>query len=216
MIRVLILKTSILGCESASNSLIDKFQSELEARNSELAVTSRDLARQPIPPVNAERLAALQTDAATRDQRQQSLVGQADQLIAELQQADLVVIGAPMYNFSVPAGLKTWIDHVARAGVTFRYTENGPRGLLGSKQVVVISTMGGHHISGETDHLRPYLKTVLEFLGLDQVTFVAATGLNLGADSRQMALQQAEHQLAAVTGKVLARLAGENRSQEAA
>ena len=127
-----------------------------------------------------------------------------------------MVIGAPMYNFTIPAGLKSWLDHVARAGVTFHYTENGPQGLLRNKQVVVVTTMGGHHLPGQSDHLRPYLKTFLNFLGLEQIKFVAATGLNLGDEPRQQALQQAQQRLVEVVGQVSAALPGVDREREAA
>ena len=216
MSKALVLKTSILGDNSVSNDLIDQFMAQLAKGRDGLEFIIRDLSQNPVPPLDQETLGALMTDSAQRDARQQSLVDYADQLIAELLEADLLVIGAPMYNFTIPAGLKSWLDHVARAGVTFRYTENGPQGLLSNKQVVVVTSMGGNHLPGESDHLRPYLKTVLNFLGLEQVSFVAAAGLNLGDGPRQQALEQAQQRLLEVAGQVSAALPESRREREAA
>jgi FMN-dependent NADH-azoreductase len=216
MSKVLVLKSSILGDNSVSTDLVDQFVAQLNDGNDGIEVSIRDLSLNPVPPLDQEKLTALMTDAAQRDARQQALVDYADRLITELQEADLLVIGAPMYNFTIPAGLKSWLDHVARAGVTFRYTENGPQGLLRNKQVVVVTSMGGHHLPGESDHLRPYLKTMLNFLGLEQISFVAAAGLNLGDGPRQQALQQAQQRLQEVVRQVAAALPGSDRERVAA
>jgi len=215
MTKVLVLKSSILGGNSASNTLIDQFLDTLQAEGASLATTVRDFAVDPIPQWDQDRLAALMTPADQRDSAQQAAVALADQLIDEVQQADLLVIGAPMYNFTVPTSLKSWVDHVARAGVTFRYTAEGPQGLLTGKRVVVVATMGGRHEPGETDHLRPYLKTVLNFLGLDQIDFVAAGGLNLGEEPRAQALRQASERLVVLAQKLTDNEEGKN-SREAA
>ena len=216
MSNILVVKSSILGDNSVSNSLIDQFIEQLSVFGSTSKVLIRDLSSEPIPQLDPARLGALAADPDTRDQAQQTMVQFSDELIRELQQADLVLIGAPMYNFTVAAGLKAWFDHVARAGVTFRYTEQGSVGLLHDKQVVVFATMGGVHQPGDADHLRPYLKTVLNFLGLDDVEFIAATGLNLGAEHRQRSLREVHEHLIAVADRVGARLAKQAASREAA
>jgi FMN-dependent NADH-azoreductase len=215
MSNVLVLKSSILGDSSVSSSLIDQFVARLPVGGS-VSVRVRDLGSDPLPQLDASRLAALSTDPAARSQAQQAMVELSDDLIAELQQADLVLIGAPMYNFSVPSGLKNWFDHVARAGVTFKYTEQGAVGLLKDKQVVVFATMGGVHQPGDSDHLRPYLKTMLNFLGLEDMEFVAASGLNLGEESRRRSLQEAHERLIALVDRMVARLTGPDSSREAA
>ena len=118
-----------------------------------------------------------------------------ESLIAELQAADVVVLGVPMYNFGVPASLKNWIDAIARAGVTFRYSEKGPEGLLKGKKVYVALTRGGRYRNTPADTQVPYLKMVFGFLGLTDVAFVYAEGLNLGPDAEQMAINSAYQEI---------------------
>jgi len=216
MSNILVLKSSILGDNSVSNSLMEQFIAQLQAVESTSKVVVRDLGSDLLPQLDAARLSALATDSSARSQNQQVMVEYSDRLIEELQQADLVLVGAPMYNFTVPAGLKVWLDHVARAGVTFKYTDQGPVGLLDNKQVVVFATMGGVHQPDETDHLRPYLKTMLNFLGLGNVEFVTASGLNLGEEPRQRSLREAQERLIAVADRVSTELAKLDSSREAA
>lgn len=216
MTNVLVVRSSILGANSVSNSLIDQFLGQLPGDGTVSRVVVRDLGNDPLPPLDAARLGALATDLAGRNQDQQELAKLSDQLIEELQRADLVLLGAPMYNFTVPAGLKVWFDHIARAGVTFKYTDQGPVGLLQDKQVVVFATSGGIHQPGVSDHLRPYLKTMLNFLGIEELEFIAASGLNLGEEPRQRSLREAQERLIAVADKISARLAKRERSEEAA
>ena len=119
----------------------------------------------------------------------------SDLLIAEIQAADVLVLGVPMYNFSVPAQLKNWIDAISRAGVTFRYTEQGPEGLLKGKKAVVVQTRGGIHRNSPTDSLTPYLQTILAFLGITDVQFVYAEGLSMGPDAERDGLATAYAQI---------------------
>jgi len=139
----------------------------------------------------------LEAEISYRERRVGLSVAQAldDALIAEIQAADVVVLGVPMYNFGVPAALKNWIDAIARAGVTFRYTEKGPEGLLKGKKVYVALTRGGKYRNTPADTQVPYLKTVFSFLGLTDVAFVYAEGLNLGPDAEQMAINSAYQQI---------------------
>jgi FMN-dependent NADH-azoreductase len=109
-----------------------------------------------------------------------------------------------MYNFTVPSMLKAWIDHVARAGVTFAYTEQGPKGLLTGKKVYLVATMGGVHEAGVSDFIRPYMKLVMGFLGLADVEVITASGLNLGQEPKQAGLRSAREQIAGLTAKVAA------------
>ena len=158
-------------------------------------VTVRDLGRTPHPELNEPALQALFTPADQRTPEQAARVALDDALIAELQAADVVVLGVPMYNFGVPAALKNWIDAIARAKVTFQYTANGPEGLLKGKKVYVALTRGGQYRDTSADTQVPYLKTVLAFLGMTDVQFVYAEGLAMGPQAEQQALASAQAQI---------------------
>ena len=160
-------------------------------------VTLRDLAVTPHPVLDEAALGALFTPADQRSAEQAARVALDDTLIAEVQAADVLVLGVPMYNFGVPAQLKHWIDAVVRNGVTFRYTENGPEGLLKGKKVFVGLARGGRYRGTEADSQVPYLKTVLGFLGITELHFIYAEGLNMGAEAAQQGFAQAEADIAA-------------------
>jgi FMN-dependent NADH-azoreductase len=176
-----------------ANSIVARLGAENPAAN----VLVRDLASEPLPPQDEAALAALTTAAADRTPEQAARVAFDDALIAEVQAADVVVLGVPMYNFGVPVQLKNWIDAIARAGVTFRYTEKGPQGLLAGKKVYLALARGGRHRGAETDTQVPYLKTVLGFLGMTDLHFIYAEGLNMGPDAVKQGLAEAEADLAA-------------------
>src|SRR6185503_15762132 len=149
------------------------------------------LGRTPHPELNEAALGALFTPAEQRNDEQAARVALDDALIAEIAAADVVVLGVPMYNFGVPAPLKNWIDAISRAGVTFRYTANGPEGLLGGKKVYVALARGGKYRNTPADTQVPYLATVLGFLGMSDVHYVYAEGLAMGADAEREALATA-------------------------
>ena len=117
-------------------------------------------------------------------------------LIDELKTADHIVLGLPMYNFGIPSQLKSWIDHVARAGITFRYTENGPQGLLDDKPVTVLAARGGLYAGTENDTVTPYIKLFFGFIGMTDVNFVYAEGLNMGDETKEKAMSEAQATLA--------------------
>ncbi|WMC12173.1 FMN-dependent NADH-azoreductase [Oceanimonas pelagia] len=190
MPHTLVLKSSILAEHSESSRLVDDFVARLD----EPKVTVRDLAAVPLPWLDGEGAQALR-GAGELNERQQALLALSNELVAELKAAERVVIAAPMYNFHVPVQLKAWIDLVCRAGVTFRYTEQGPEGLLRGKQAVVISTRGGQHHGSDRDLITPYMETVLGFLGISDVEFVYAEGLNMGGDARDSGLNSARARL---------------------
>jgi FMN-dependent NADH-azoreductase len=153
-----------------------------------------------MPHLTLDTLGALMTPVDARTQAQQAAVDFADELIAEVEAADAIVIAAPMYNFSIPSTLKAWIDHIARAGRTFRYTESGPQGLLTGKKVFVVTGRGGV-FSGESpargmDFQEPYLRTVLGFLGLDDVTFIHIEGLKVSAEAAANGIARARAAIA--------------------
>jgi len=154
-------------------------------------VIVRDLASQPVPHLTAERFRALATPAGERTVAQQRVVAESDTLIDELKRADVVVIGLPMYNFGVPSTLKAYFDHVARAGVTFSYTANGPVGLLTGKKAYVFATRGGRHAGTPADLQTAYVRQFLGFIGIADVEFVYAEGLALGAEQRSTAVADA-------------------------
>ena len=129
---------------------------------------------------------------------QQEIANFADALIGEVLEADIIVIAAPMYNFTVPTQVKSWFDHVARAGVTFAYTENGPKGLLEGKQAYIVTAMGGMHEPGQSDFLRPYMQLLMRFIGIEDVRFVTAQGLNMGDEARDAGIEAARSDIARV------------------
>ena len=174
MTRVLHIDSSLFSENGASSTLARAFIDTLRQREPGLEVRHRDLGRDPVPHLDAARLTAIGTPAGERTPEQQAIAAQADALIAELQAADLLVLGAPMYNFAIPTQLKAWFDHVARAGTTFRYTENGPEGLLRGKRAVVFASRGGVHRDRDTDTVVPYLRTMLGFVGIEVAGVIAA------------------------------------------
>ena len=159
------------------------------------SISVRDLGRTPHPELNEATLQALFTPVELRTPEQAARVALDDALIAELQAADVVVLGVPMYNFGVPASLKNWIDAISRAKVTFQYTEKGPEGLLKGKKVYVALTRGGQYRNTPSDSQVPYLKTVFAFLGMTDVQFVYAEGLAMGPEAEQQALASARAQI---------------------
>jgi FMN-dependent NADH-azoreductase len=175
-------------------ALVERVRATLPA-GVRASVTVRDLGRTPHPELNEPALQALFTPADQRTPEQAARVALDDALIAELQAADVVVLGVPMYNFGVPAALKNWIDAIARAKVTFQYTANGPEGLLKGKKVYVALTRGGQYRDTSADTQVPYLKTVLGFLGMTDVQFVYAEGLAMGPQAEQQALASAQAQI---------------------
>ncbi|HHK8636793.1 TPA: FMN-dependent NADH-azoreductase [Vibrio parahaemolyticus] len=191
MSRVLALKSSILGDYSQSNKLVEGFIKNVDQDK----LTVRDLAANPLPVLDFAVATALR---ATEDlsQEQQVVVDLSDTLIEEVKAADTLVIAAPMYNFTIPTQLKNWIDLIARAGVTFKYTENGVQGLIEGKKAIVVTTRGGIHKDSPTDNVTPYLRTVLGFVGITDVEFVYAEALNMGDDAASKGILEAQSQLA--------------------
>ncbi len=191
MTTLLQINSSLFSEQGVSTRLADEFVAGFQAREAEVRLIRRDLGAEPVPHLDAGRVTAIMTPAKQRSPEQQALAEQADALIREVQEADVLVIGLPMYNFSVPSTLKAWFDHIARAGVTFRYTENGPQGLLQGKRAYVFTTRGGQHRDTATDTQAPFVETFLNFLGIEAVEFVYAEGLSMGEDHKQAGLRAA-------------------------
>lgn len=204
MNNVLRISSSILGDNSASALLSAELLQALTSQNDSLTVKERNFSATPIPHVDGQWLQAIGTAEQARSSEQKAMVAFSDELIAELVVADTLIIALPMYNFTVPYMLKAWIDHVARAGVTFAYTEQGPKGLLKDKKVYLVTTMGGKHEIGVSDFLRPYMKLIMGFIGLTDVEIITASGLNMGPEQREAGLGAGRAQIADITAKAAA------------
>jgi FMN-dependent NADH-azoreductase len=183
MANVLYINSSVRNSGSLSRQLSAEFIAKWKAANPSDTIVERDLAANPVPHLTEQMMGAFFTPAEARNAEQAFTVKTSDTLVAELQAADVVVIGAPMYNFSVSSTLKAWIDHIARAGVTFIYGENGPVGQLTGKKVYVFTATGGVYSEGPAaayDHLTTYLGAVFGFLGMTDLNFIRAEGVAMG------------------------------------
>lgn len=198
--KILQVNSSARREGSQSTLLANALVGRLRAATPEATVTVRDLAWTPHPGLDDAALQALFTPADQRTSAQTARVAQDDALIAELQAADIIVLAVPMYNFGIPAQLKNWIDAITRAKVTFRYTANGAEGLLAGRKVYVVLTRGGKYRNTPADTQVPYLKMVLGFLGMTDVTFVYAEGLAMGAEAANEAIASAQQQIGEALG----------------
>ncbi|CAG9415921.1 FMN-dependent NADH-azoreductase [Providencia alcalifaciens] len=190
MSKVLLLKSSILADYSHSNKMADYFVQQWKEKNPTDEFLVRDLVKQPIPAINGEILAAF-APTDTKTAQQQALLDLSNQLIDEIKQSDVLVITAPMYNFSVPSQLKHYFDFIARSGHTFKYTEQGSVGLLNNKRAYVLTSRGGIYKDTPTDIMVPYITLFLNFIGITDIEFIFAEGTALGAESVENAHSQA-------------------------
>ena len=193
--NLLHIRSSLFGTDGKSSQLSRHFIEQFQAQNPGGKVTERDLAANPVPHLDLTRLQANLTAPEQRTAEQQALATLADELIGELQTHGVLVLSVPMYNFGIPSTLKAWIDHVARAGVTFKYTATGPVGLLKHKKAYVMAARGGAYQGTAADTQTPYLKTFLSFIGIDDVTFVYAEKLNMNADQQPQILADAKAEI---------------------
>jgi FMN-dependent NADH-azoreductase len=197
--------TTILQINSAARSqgaqstqLANELTAKLQQANPGATVKVRNLLGNALPHLDDAVLGAFFTPAEQRTAEQNALVAKSDALIEELKSADLIVIGAPMYNFGISSQLKTYFDWIARAGVTFRYTANGPEGLITGKKAFVVAARGGKYAGTANDTHTPYLRSFLGFIGITDVSFIYAEGLNMGPESADAALAGAREAIAAV------------------
>ena len=193
--NILQINTSARGADSISTQLANALVQRLKEANPNARLHIRDLAQEPQPTLDASALQALFTPSEQRSAEQQARIAIDDESIAQVQAADVLVIGVPMYNFGIPAQLKSWFDAIARAGVTFRYTENGPEGLLKGKKVYLTLARGGMYRDTPNDSQAPYLKTILGFLGMTDIEWIYAEGLAMGADAADKAICEANTQI---------------------
>lgn len=189
MNNILFIKSSLNGEQGRSNSLAHSLVERLNA-TTEVNVIERDLAKNALPHLTQAEIGAWMTEEADRSEEQTAQAAVSDNLMAELQSSDTIVVAMPMYNFGVPSTFKAWIDRIARAGITFRYTENGPVGLLENKKVIVVAARGGLYAGTERDSQTQYVKDVFAFLGLNDLRFIYAEGLNMEGAEKRLAIAQ--------------------------
>lgn len=188
MSTILVIDSAISGETSVSKTLVSEAVAALNADR----VIYRDLGANPVPHLTEATLAGVRGEPVTDVHRETRAL--SDELLAELRAADVIVIGAPMYNFSIATSLRSWFDHVLRAGETFRYTEAGPQGLLTGKKAIVIESRGGLYSQGPAqaiDFQEPYLRHLLGFMGITDVTFVHAEKIGFGPEARAEAIANA-------------------------
>lgn len=198
--NVLHIDSGILGEHSVSRRLTAALVAQIKAGEPAAAVTYRDLVATPLAHLSGSHLMAANARPEDVDAQIAADVAEGQVVLEEFLAADTIVLGAPMYNFSLPSQLKAWIDRIAVSGKTFRYTADGPEGLAQGKKVVVISTRGGHYSAGPAavmDHQESYLKAVLGFVGITDIEIVRAEGLNLSADRKIEAISEAERVISA-------------------
>ncbi len=188
--RTLVITASILGENGQSKALAERFIAQAQGRDG-VEVTHRDLVASELPHLNLAELGSWQVAEEERTPEQRELAARSDALIKELHDHDVVVLAVPMYNFGIPSQLKAWFDRVMRAGVTFRYTENGPQGLVEGKRAIILAARGGQYAGTEMDTQTPHLKLMLGMMGIGEVDTVFAEGLNMGEGKRDAALKEA-------------------------
>jgi len=190
--NILVIKSSVFSDEGNSSALVNAKAQALLALHPDATITERDLGANPVPYLDGERVSAFFAAEENRTPEQKTIHDFSLALIEELKAADHVVVGVPMYNFGVPSQLKSWIDHVTRAGLTFTYTENGPQGLVNNKPVTVVGARGGFYAGTDMDLVTPYVKLFFNFVGITDVEFVFAEGLAMGDDSKAKGLAKAK------------------------
>ena len=188
--NILQLNTSLFSTNGQSTRLADELVASLRERHPDGTLVVRDLAKDPVPHLDAARFGAF--SAVSRTTEQQAVFEYSDQLVDELRRAEVVVLGLPMYNFGVPSQLKAWFDHIARAGVTFKYTDQGAVGLLTGTKAYVLAARGGLYAGTPGDTQTPYVRQMLAFLGITDIEFVYAEGLGISAQSRESSLAAAQ------------------------
>lgn len=198
MSKLLVIESSARQEGSISRQLTEDFLAKWRAAHPADSITIRDLAKSPVPHLDETLLGGWMKPAEQQSAAEQAALARSNELTQELLDADVLVLAAPMYNFAIPSTLKAWLDHVLRAGVTFKYTEAGPQGLLSGKSAYVLTARGGIYSGTALDHQEPYLRQALAFIGIHDVTFIHAEGLNMGAEFSAKGLSQARERLAEV------------------
>jgi FMN-dependent NADH-azoreductase len=204
MKTLLQIQTSIFSDGGESSRLARKFVAEWRKAHAPGEVIVRDIGREPVPHLTAARFQSFLAKPEERTAEQRAVAAYSDALIDELRRADVIVLGLPMYNFGVPSSLKAYFDHIARSGVTFRYTEKGPQGLLTGKKAYVFAARGGVYAGTPLDTQTAYVRDFLRFLGIDDVEFVYAEGLAMGEASKTEALANADRAIRSLAARPVA------------
>jgi len=198
MSHILIIESSARQQDSVSRQLTRDFIQQWQAAHPGDQINVRDVAANPLPHLDADLLGGWMKPAEQRSMPEQEAFERSNQLTDELLAADVLVMAAPMYNFTIPSTLKAWLDHVLRAGITFKYTPTGPQGLLQGKRAIVLTARGGIHAGAGSDHQEPYLRQAMAFIGIHDVEFIHAEGLNMSGDFHEKGVNQAKARLAAL------------------
>lgn len=196
MTTLLQINASLFAGHGQSSQLADRFVSAWKATHPNATIIQRDVATEAVPHLDGRRFSAFTTPAEARSAEQNEVIAYSDALIDELKRAEVIVLGLPMYNFGVPSQLKSYFDHIARAGVTFQYTATGPKGLLTGKKAYVFAARGGLYAGTPMDTQTGYVRDFLRFIGIESVEFVYAEGLAMGDEKKTAALAQAQGEIA--------------------
>jgi FMN-dependent NADH-azoreductase len=196
MTTLLKVQSSLFSKQGQSSALTDLFAEQWLKQNPGGQIVTRNLASEPVPHLDQQRFGALTTPEDQRSEQQQLIVAYSDTLINEIKNAEMLVLGVPMYNFSVPSVLRAYFDHIARAGVTFRYTAKGPEGLLTGKKAIVFITRGGYY--GDDHSQSEYIRQFLGFLGITDVQIVHAEGLGISEEAKFKGLSEAREKIPAL------------------
>ena len=195
MKTLLQISTSMFSAGGQSSQLTQQFVDAWRSANRDGQVITRDIGSEPVPHLTAERFQSFLAKPEARSADQQAVAAFSDALIDELRRADVIVLGLPMYNFGVPSTLKAYFDHIARSGITFSYTEKGPKGLLTGKKAYVFAARGGLYSGTPLDTQTSYVRDFLRFLGIEDVEFVYAEGLAMGDEPKKAALVKAQESI---------------------
>ncbi len=195
MTNVLHINSSLFGSQGESSQLAEHFVEKLTAGQKGTHVKTRMLAEEIVPHLTAETFQGFMLEEKERNDHQKSMTALSDALVEEVREADVLVPGVPLYNFTMPSTLKSWFDYIARAGITFRYTENGPVGLMENKKAYILATRGGLYQGTEMDTQTPLIRHFLAFIGITDVEFIYAEGLSMGDEAKKAALLTATHQI---------------------
>jgi FMN-dependent NADH-azoreductase len=195
MSRILVIKNGLFGDNSQSNKMVELFLSARKAAGLEDEIIEHDFGHSPLPHLTAEEMQAWMTPADELTDNQKQLVKISDELIDEFLSVEQIVIGMPLYNLTIPSGFKSYIDRICRAGKTFTYTEQGPKGLVANKPVWILAARGGQYQGSEFDTQTPYIKNIFGLMGITDVHFIYAEGLNMGEAVAQQSWQAVEQKI---------------------
>lgn len=199
--NILLLNSSILGDGGQSRALADHFKARA-AERANLTVTERDVVAQALPHLDGSEVGSWMTPEDERDANQQALASRSESLLDELFANDVLVLAVPLYNLGIPSQLKAWFDRVLRAGKTFRYTESGPKGLVEGKRAVILAARGGLYAGSELDSQTLHLRHMLGLMGINDVDFIYAEGLNMGEGQREAAIREARQAIDSLVDKL--------------